>query len=72
FLTNIEDNNNTRFKATSKTTVPIMYEDFVPFKTYSKKRAKKIRRGSISSIEIYLGNKGIDIPSELLIIYPYL
>ncbi|KAK1779158.1 hypothetical protein QBC45DRAFT_302421, partial [Copromyces sp. CBS 386.78] len=59
FLANIEDNNNTRFKATSKTTVPIIYKDFVPFRTYSKKRAKKIRRGNISSIKIYLDNKGI-------------
>ncbi|KAK1783846.1 hypothetical protein QBC45DRAFT_310613, partial [Copromyces sp. CBS 386.78] len=65
FLASIEDKDNTRFKATNKTTVPIIYKDFVPFKTYSKKRARKIRRGSISSIEIYLGNESINIPNEL-------
>ncbi|KAK1778203.1 hypothetical protein QBC45DRAFT_287786, partial [Copromyces sp. CBS 386.78] len=65
FLTNIKDDNNIRFKTISKTTVLIIYKDFVPFKTYSKKRARKIRKGNISSIEIYLGNKGINIPNEL-------
>ncbi|KAK1781390.1 hypothetical protein QBC45DRAFT_288725, partial [Copromyces sp. CBS 386.78] len=59
FLANIEDEEDIRFKAISKITLPIICEDFVPFKTYSKKRARKIRRGSTSSIEIYLGNEGI-------------
>ncbi|KAK1780721.1 hypothetical protein QBC45DRAFT_302900, partial [Copromyces sp. CBS 386.78] len=72
FLTSIKNKEDARFKATSKTTLSIICKDFVPFKTYSKKRARKIRRGSLSSIEIYLGNKGVDIPSELLILYFYL
>ncbi|KAK1781819.1 hypothetical protein QBC45DRAFT_294370, partial [Copromyces sp. CBS 386.78] len=72
FLTSIKDKEDARFKATNKITFPIICKDFVPFKTYSKKRIKKVRRGSISSIEIFLGNKGINIPSELPVLYPYL
>ncbi|KAK1780785.1 hypothetical protein QBC45DRAFT_297639, partial [Copromyces sp. CBS 386.78] len=59
FLANIENKEDTRFKATNKITLLIIYKDFVPFKTYNKKRTKKIRRGSISLIEIYLSNEGI-------------
>ncbi|KAK1780776.1 hypothetical protein QBC45DRAFT_300500, partial [Copromyces sp. CBS 386.78] len=65
FLASFKDEDDVRFKATSKTTLLIMCKDFVPFKMYSKKRARKIRRGSTLSIEIYLGNKGVNIFSEL-------
>ncbi|KAK3947009.1 hypothetical protein QBC32DRAFT_178418, partial [Pseudoneurospora amorphoporcata] len=59
FLASIEDEEDARFEATGKTTLPMMCEDFVPFKTHSKKRARKVRRGSTSSIEIYLGDEGV-------------
>ncbi|KAK3399848.1 hypothetical protein B0T20DRAFT_318178, partial [Sordaria brevicollis] len=62
------------FEEIGKITLLLMYKDYVPFKTYSKKRVRKIRRGSSSLIEIILGNEGVE---ELLILltllkYPYL
>ncbi|KAK3954602.1 hypothetical protein QBC32DRAFT_322447 [Pseudoneurospora amorphoporcata] len=64
FMASIEDEEDKRFEETGKATYPTMKEDFVPFKTYSKKRSRKIRRGSSSSVEIILGNEAI-VPNEL-------
>ncbi|KAK3388339.1 hypothetical protein B0T20DRAFT_341677, partial [Sordaria brevicollis] len=62
------------FEKIRKITLPLIYKDYILFKTYSKKRARKIKRGNSSLIEIILSNKSI---KELLILltllkYPYL
>ncbi|KAK1780463.1 hypothetical protein QBC45DRAFT_323756, partial [Copromyces sp. CBS 386.78] len=59
FITSIENKEDKRFEKTGKATYLTIKEDFVPFKTYNKKRSKKIRRGSSSSVEIILGNEAI-------------
>ncbi|KAK3400846.1 hypothetical protein B0T20DRAFT_319658, partial [Sordaria brevicollis] len=61
------------FKKIRKITLLLIYEDYVLFKTYSKKRVKKIKRGSSSSIEIILGNEVEKLLKFLILLkYPYL
>ncbi|KAK3391709.1 hypothetical protein B0T20DRAFT_320414, partial [Sordaria brevicollis] len=61
------------FKKIGKITLPLIYEDYVPFKTYSKKRVKKIKRGNFSLIKIILSNKVEELPKfPILLKYPYL
>ncbi|KAK1773901.1 hypothetical protein QBC45DRAFT_338836, partial [Copromyces sp. CBS 386.78] len=63
FIAFIKNEEDKRFKKTGKATYLTIKEDFVPFKTYSKKRSRKICKGSSSSVEIILGNEAI-IPNE--------
>ncbi|KAK3340790.1 hypothetical protein B0H65DRAFT_430764, partial [Neurospora tetraspora] len=72
FLANFEDEEDLYYKFTRKATLLSYNKNFVPFKIYSKKRAKKVRRGSNLLIKFILSNKGINILSELPIIYLYL
>ncbi|KAL0467339.1 hypothetical protein QR685DRAFT_448993, partial [Neurospora intermedia] len=59
FITSFKDKEDLYFELTSKATIPFTNEDYVLFKTYSKKRIRKVRRGSSLSVEIIFANKGI-------------
>ncbi|KAK3402714.1 hypothetical protein B0T20DRAFT_335590, partial [Sordaria brevicollis] len=61
------------FKEIEKTTLLLIYEDYVPFKTYNKKKVRKIKRGNSSSIKIILNNEVKKLPKlPTLLKYPYL
>lgn len=72
FLASLEDEEDLRFEETGKTTLPLMCEDYVPFKTHSKKRARKVRKGSSSSVEIILGDEGLDLDLPAMPKHPHL
>ncbi|KAK3392121.1 hypothetical protein B0T20DRAFT_335953, partial [Sordaria brevicollis] len=61
------------FEKIGKITLFLIYENYVLFKTYSKKRVRKIRRGNSSSIKIILNNKVEELLKFLILLkYPYL
>lgn len=72
FLAGFEDEEDLYFEFIGKATMLFADEDYILFKTQSKKRARKVRRGSSSSVEIILTNKGIkEVLDELPILLQY-
>ncbi|KAK3334424.1 hypothetical protein B0H65DRAFT_437443, partial [Neurospora tetraspora] len=66
FLTSLKNEEDLHHNLIRKATIPFTNEDYVLFKTYNKKRVKKIYRESNSSVQIILINEGIrDILNKL-------
>ncbi|KAK3398244.1 hypothetical protein B0T20DRAFT_336880, partial [Sordaria brevicollis] len=60
------------FEEIGKIILPLIYKDYVPFKTYSKKRVRKLYKGNSFSVEIILSNKSIEEFLILLTLLKYL
>ncbi|EGZ77680.1 hypothetical protein NEUTE2DRAFT_54418, partial [Neurospora tetrasperma FGSC 2509] len=72
FLVSFKDKENLYFEFTSKATILFTDEDYVLFKTYSKKQARKVRWGGLLSVKIILTNEGIkEVLNELLTLLRY-